>query len=184
MNQVEEKIEQPMDNSQITQYLKNAKIITNKDLLNYKRIEDVFNPENKRDFIDYVIILFLDSPNSGHWCCLNRMGGNLEFFDSYGGTPDKVYNYCPMKRRRMLGTQENYLTKLLNEYDGNVIYNPIKYQEDKQDVNTCGRHCCYRIINMFGRGQDLNEYYDFMKYAKNKMGYKNFDEVVADLINL
>ncbi len=183
MEDIEEKIEEPMDNGTILEYLKNAKIITNKDLLKYKKIEDVFNEENKKDFLDYVIILFLDKPNQGHWCCLNRMGPMLEFFDSYGNTPDKVYDFVPMERRKQLGTQENYLTKLLNNYDGKVVYNPIQYQEDKTDVNTCGRHCVNRIIQMFGKGYDLNEYYDFMKNAKKHFNL-NFDEVVSKLINL
>lgn len=184
MDEINKTIKEPMSNTAITQYLKNAKIITNKDLLNYNKLEDVFNPENKRDFLDYVIILFLDKPNQGHWTALNRMGPVIEFFDSYGNPPEKVYDFCPMEIRKQLGTEDNYLCKLLDNFDGKVVYNPIDYQSDKKDVNTCGRHCCYRIITMFGKGFDLNEYYDWMNNAKKYFNYKNYDDVVAKLINL
>lgn len=178
---LEEIIETPMDDSTIKEYLPTAKIITNKDLLKYKKIEDIFD---KKKPIDFVIYLQMDKPNAGHWLVLNKIGDTIEFFDSYGKPPHEVYNYPSEEQRIKLGTNHDYLSELLNKYKGKVVYNPIQYQEDLNDINTCGRHCCYRVMTLFGKGFSLPKYYNWMKYAKNYLKSNNYDEVVAKLINL
>ena len=112
----------------------------------------------------------------------------LEFFDSYGNPPEKVYKFCPMKTRKLLGTEKNKLNELLNKTGDNIdiCYNPIKYQaenNEKYDVNTCGRHVCNRILQLIGKGRTLPEYYDFMKEAK-KYYNEPYDLLVSKIINL
>jgi hypothetical protein len=176
-----EKVVEPMDNKTILKYLPDAKILTTQDIKRYKDIDDIFD---RHKYIDYVIILFLDTSNSGHWVALLKYGNIIEFFDSYGNTPKDVYNFAPKNIRRQLGTADDYLIKLINKSKYDAIYNPIKYQEDnkiKMDINTCGLHCCYRIIQFLGNGYTLPDYYKYMKKMKRQLKIP-YDIIVADLI--
>lgn len=181
-------IEKPLDDSEIKKYLPDAKIVTNLDLNKISDVDELFN---RSDYVDYVIILFLDAPNKGHWTALSRCGvpgsGVIEFFDSYGNNPDRVYDFVKKSDRKRLGTSEKKLCHLLNRCKYDVIYNPVKYQEDNKDdlnINTCGRHVCYRILNLIGKGMLLPEYYDFMEHAKEYYKGAPWDVVVSKLINL
>jgi hypothetical protein len=184
---IETKIQQPMDDATIKEYLPNPKIITTQELNKINDIDDLFD---KKNFVDYNIILFQDAKNKGHWCSLLKYGekgdGIIEFFDSYGKSPEEVYKYVPMKVRKQLGTDKNKLCELLNKCDYDVIYNPVKYQAENNeefDINTCGRHCCNRVLQLIGKGKTLPEYYDFMKEAKKH--YKEpYDILVSKIINL
>lgn len=185
--QIEENIEEPLDNFQIKEILPYARIMTNKELNNINHIDELFD---KSKFCDFIILLFLDGPNKGHWVSLSRYGPIenpiecfVEFFDSYGGNVKKVYSYCPMEIRKQLGTEKDKLNDLLKKCDYNVIYNPIKYQLPKKDVNTCGRHCAYRIKQLVENGRDLPEYYDLMNYLKKKENM-DYDEIVAKNIDV
>jgi hypothetical protein len=53
----------------------------------------------------------------------------------------------------------------MNKCKYKVVYNPIKYQEDEEDINTCGRHCVFRILNLMAKGRNL------------------YDEIVAEYID-
>jgi hypothetical protein len=183
------KIQAPLDDSEIRQYIPSMKIITNKELEKYDKIEDVFDNWDRN--IDSAVILFLDSPNTGHWTGLAKYGPPndtfIEFFDSYGKSPKAVYNYVPKDIRMQLGTGKNYLNKLLNETSHKVIYNPIKYQEDNtenMDVNTCGRHVAFRLISLLGKGLTLPEYYQYMKKERKIMKNAPYDAVVTALIDI
>lgn len=186
---VEKIIETPMDNEAINKYLPDCKIWTNKEITRFNKIEQLFPHWN--NFSDSVVILFLDSPNSGHWTGLTKMGDGgkdtvIEFFDSYGNPPDKVYKFVPDQIRTQLGTGTNHLTKLLKQCPYQVAYNPIDYQKgnsSNSEVNTCGRHVCFRIIKQKGNGYTLPEYYDYMKGAK-KHFKENYDTIVSQLIDL
>jgi hypothetical protein len=79
--------------------------------------------------------------------------------------------------------QNKYLSKLLNKTKLKVYYNPIDYQQSKKDISTCGRHCCFRIINMNKYNRDLSKYHNVMKELKGKSKY-NYDEIVSYMINL
>ena len=42
----------------------------------------------------------------------------------------------------------SYLSHLLDKTPEQVYYNDEDYQKDGFNINTCGRHCCYYILNM------------------------------------
>jgi hypothetical protein len=46
-------------------------------------IDEAFDPLGRCVFLFLTI-----SENSGHWLCLFKRDGHLEYFDSYGGKPD------------------------------------------------------------------------------------------------
>lgn len=176
-----ENMEKPMGDDCIKQYLPDAKILTDKDLLKYKNIDNIFDKNKLRD---YVIILHLDAPNKGHWTALLKYGDIIEFFDSYGNSPKEVYNFVPNSVKHGLGIKRDALSDMLEKSNYNVIYNPIKYQAENKkemDINTCGRHCCYRVLQLMGNGKTLPEYYDYMSKIK-KIQKIPYDIIVSNLI--
>lgn len=172
----EEIIEDPLGDDDIRFYLPNAKIMKYSELENYKDINDLL-PKNK----DFAVILYEDSPNKGHWTAVLKYEPYLEFFDSYGGYPDTQLGWVPCPIRKVLKQTKPLLTDLFNKSDYQIIYNPIKYQKDNNDINTCGRHCVFRIINLLKGGNSLSDYYNLMKQLKNETG-ESYDEIVANII--
>ena len=178
----------PMSNSDIDTYLPNSKILTNIDIQKYNDIDQIFTKSPKTQ---YIILLFIDddkdNSQSGHWCCLSKYGDKedqfIEFFDSYGNTPDGVYDFIDDKKAKKLGIQKYYLTDLLDKCKYEVCYNPIQYQSQKDDISTCGRHVVYRLITLLGKGIILPLYYKLLKNFKDTTK-KNYDEIVSVLINL
>jgi hypothetical protein len=156
-------------------YLPNVVIKTYPELENIKNIEELL-PENH----SYFILLYLDTPNSGHWTCLKRFNNDINYFCSYGTYPDKQMNWYGKELRKQLGEDKLYLTKLLNKTDLKVNYNDIEYQnDDNLDIVTCGRHC----INFIKSKKDLKEYYKMMKKLKKESG-KTYDEIVSEIIDV
>lgn len=169
----------PLGDDDIRAYFPNSKIIVYSDLSKYKDLEELL-PKDK----DFAFILLESSPNRGHWTALSRYndGNTIEIFDSYGGRPDSQLRWNKESTNEKLGQGKKLLSEHLRNWKGNVVYNPIKYQSDGDDVNTCGRHVCYRIQNMLD-GKDLDAYYVHMKDLKNNMGV-DFDGVVANFIRV
>jgi len=169
-------IEEPMGDDDIKHYFPNAQILKYSELNNFDSIDEVL-PNNK----SFSFLLYEDSPNKGHWCCISRNDGEYEFFDSYGGRPDAPLNWNDKITNQMLGQGKKTLSQLFDNTDLDVVYNDIKYQEEEPDVNTCGRHCVFRLKKMI-EGLNLHEYYNFMKNQKNKTG-KTYDEIVSSFIS-
>jgi hypothetical protein len=177
---MEKIISSPLDDQTLREYLPNAKIIPYDELKNYKTIEELLpNPK------DYAIILYLlESPTSGHWTCILRddKRGTIEHFDSYRVYPDKELNWIDCKTRKELGVNCPYLSKLYDKTKKKVVYNNVKYQSDNSQIQTCGRHCVWRIINFLENNMDLKKYANLMKRLKKNMNL-NYDEIVSYFIN-
>jgi hypothetical protein len=165
---LQEIIADPMDDSEIRHYLPNAKILKYSDLSKYHAITQLLPEET-----DYAIILYEDSPNNGHWCCLSRYpkgkNGTLEFFDPYGNIFDKQLTWTSLENRKKLGQGRALLTPLLNASVQTVVYNPIKYQQDGGNINDCGRHCVYRIKCLLEKGMNLDDYFEHIKELERKL---------------
>ena len=65
------------------------------------------------ELIDYVVILYEDHLNSGHWVGLLKYNNMFEFFDAYGLMPDKELLWVDLKIRQSLNERIPYLTNLL-----------------------------------------------------------------------
>ncbi|MCX6711627.1 MAG: Ulp1 family isopeptidase [Candidatus Woesearchaeota archaeon] len=165
-----------MSNEDINKYLPNCKIVSYNELPKYTSIFQLL-PHNK----SYVIILYQQSENSGHWVALLRYNNTIEYFDSLGNAPDVPLKWNSPEQNLSLGINDKYLSNLLAKSKMRIIYNPIKYQEQNNEISTCGAHAVLRIQTML-KGYDLAQYYEIMKKAKKEMGV-NFDEIAAGLIN-
>ena len=163
----------PMGDDTIRKYFPKAKIIKYSDLKNLHSIEQIL-PKHK----SFCFLLYQDSPQTGHWVCINRIGGKLEFFDSYGGAPDTQLEWTSPEIRADLGIDRPYLSDLFKSSGYTVAYNSIKYQTDGSDVNTCGRHGVFRILSMLEHDTDLDQYYEDMLKTKNKLKIP-YDKIVS-----
>ena len=176
---VEEIIEEPMDDSDIRQYLPNAKVMRYSGLARLSDIEQLL-PTDK----SYVILLYENTPGSGHWVALMRYGKTIEFFCSYGSKIDEPLRWQNPKDNAMLGQRQPYLSILLNKAKGKfrAIHNPVAYQSKKQGVATCGAWDVMRINQMKNHNQDLQEFHDYMESVKKETGL-TYDEIVVNYVS-
>ena len=166
-----------MGDNDIKTYYPNARIITYPELKNYNTIEELL-PTNK----SYCFLLYLQTPNSGHWTLLSNNNNVIEFFCSYGSTPLTPLNWTNNNVKEQLGMNIPYLDILLSNTKKNVIYNPIDYQNKRNlDISTCGRHCLCRLNSIIDDDLKLNNYYKLISSIKKKSN-KTYDEIVASLV--
>lgn len=166
---------------QTMQRLTKCPIIRYPEFNNMNSIDEAF--ENN----DAIIIYFeISSVNSGHWTCLMKHKNNvIEFFDPYGLKYDDEFNFMTMHEREELNEQFNPLSKLLNQSNYKVIYNPYKIQKMEFEYmgqiiepQTCGRHTALRLMN---KDKNLHTFV-LDTYIKNhKLG--NDDIISCYLIN-
>lgn len=117
-----------------------VKIITYKDLKDYKDIDDVLQPYNA------VILLYETKPNYGHWVALHKVDSKtIEFFDSYGLKPDEHLKLVPPKYRHELGEDYPILTEMITNAGYDLLFNDVKLQKIKDDMSTCGRWAGIRL---------------------------------------
>ena len=154
----------------------NTKIIKYSELSKYRDLDDLLP-----NLLDYVIILYEDSPNQGHWIGLLKYNNIFEFFDPYGMIPDKQLTWTSLKTRQSLNEDVPYLSNLLKHE--RYIYNRVKYQDEDSYVMTCGAHVCHRIYRLINNNMNLEQYHDFMKNLKDESKI-NYDLIVASFIKL
>ena len=133
------------------------KIITNDDYKNISSVNELLKPYNK------TVILYRTSNNYGHWVCIWKHGGVINFFDSYGTFPDDQRKHIPISYRNLMQTNKPYLIKLLLSCGCPMRYNEKRLQN--KTTHTCGRWVIDRL-----RHPHLNEYeyYNLFRNHKNK----------------
>jgi hypothetical protein len=103
-----------------------------------------------------IMLYLTENEDTGHWVCLLKKGDTIEYFDPYGGyKPDGERHWLSKEKREELGEDDMTLTKMLKGYK--VISNPYHFQQEKNNVNTCGRHCCVRALHGYLSLTDYNK---------------------------
>jgi hypothetical protein len=105
----------------------------------------------------------------------------VEFFDSYGGSPDSQQSWVPKQTRVELGEGKPFLRMLLDKCPYPVRYNHVHYQADNPEIADCGRHCVNRVKSLMEKGYDLDAYKKWMDACCKKTGL-DYDGVVTELI--
>ena len=163
----------PISDALIKQYLPDADIIMYNQLPRYNSIEEIL-PHDK----SYAVLMYQDSPNSGHWTGLLRQKNIVEYFDSYGSYPDADLSWVSKDKRHELGIDGKYLSNLLNKTKLKVIYNTEPYQADGDQYATCGRHVIFRLMNI---DKGLLKYHKYIRSQMKK--YKcDYDCIVSKVI--
>jgi hypothetical protein len=118
-----------------------CRIIKYSDLMFISSIDEILDVQGS------VIILYQKEENSGHFCMLtNRYkNGSLYFFDPYAYDIDEEIKLADFQIRHMHGQIVPHLTHLIQSSNYDLIVNKIQYQEFKDHINTCGRHCVTRL---------------------------------------
>jgi len=118
------------------------------------------------------IVLYLNTKNYGHYTCLFKNHMGIHFFDSYGYSPDKEFEFAN-KKLNYKGVP--YMCKLLRDFKGKVIFNEVPLQSSDKSVATCGRWCAVRI-----RYKNLTqeEFVEFVKNASKRLNL-TLDELVT-----
>ena len=79
MNRIEQIMKKPLSDTDLRTILGDCKIVTYPELSKYNNIEELL-PNS----YDFVIILLLESPASGHWTCLLRYNDGYDFLTAMG----------------------------------------------------------------------------------------------------
>lgn len=129
----------------INKIIPTLKIIPYNELLQYDTIDDALDEKGR-----LAILYLTESENYGHWICLlkRKKGRNeyIEFFDPYGNyKPDEESEWISNDRLKRFGQDSHYLTKLLRDSGLKITYSKAPFQQDKKNVNTCGRHVACRL---------------------------------------
>ena len=134
---------------------------------------DLFKNSNR-----IVVYFETSSSHSGHYVAMilhnNRV---IEFCDSYGLHPAKVYQYAPYDMQVSGG--DDFLMNLIQSAisDGYKFeWNNVRYQSDNTRVSTCGRWASLRC-----RFSDLSllQFHNFM--ASSKRQFPNSDDLVTTM---
>jgi len=163
----------PISDSLIKQYLPNTRIVMYNELPEFDTIEELL-PTKRCHFV----LMYQDSPNTGHWCCVLRQNNTVEMFDSYGNYPDNDLKWVDKEKRRELGIDGKYLSNLFNKTKLKVVFNTEPYQAKGNEIATCGRHVVFRLLNS---DKPLKKYHTFIKDEMKKNGC-NYDCVVSKVI--
>lgn len=157
------------DNELLTIMKGKVKIIEYPEIVKYKTIDDLLSPYNN------VIILVETEKSRGHWIALFKDNRNIiHFFDSYGFDMDDELKFIPGQFKQRNGYWFPLLTYLVAMSGLPYTHNKYKLQSWRKGINTCGRWCCWRLLNT-NMSDDA-----FGKQMKN---YKDPDLVVTKITN-
>ena len=146
----------------------NVNVVFYEDLYYYNDIDSLLKN-------DAVLLMYRSTPFFGHWTCLIRNNGRIEFFDSYGELPDQQKKSIDTNFLKLSNQYRNRLIDLLikasEKYE--IHFNEFKYQGE--DASTCGKHCVARILM---KHLDTYHYYDWIRSF-----HKSPDVIVREIWN-
>lgn len=144
----------PLTDADIEAILGKTVIMTYPELQDMEDIEEIFDADGRS------VLLFLTENNqTGHWTALIRNSDTIEYFDPYGSAPDADRKWLSKEKLRELDEEKPHLTRLLRNSHLKVYFNTYDFQEDKQNVNTCGRWVVARLLY---RKKTLRQFYNIV----------------------
>lgn len=160
-----------LSNKEITRLLNNkVKIITHDKIKKYNNINDLLGKNNK------CVILYRNSLNYGHWCCLFKNKKGINFFDSYGNKPDEILKFVPNDVNEELKQDHKKLLQLLYKSKYNICFNQYKLQKLEKYINTCGRWVVFRLLNSDLTEDEFKDLFKNRKYSP--------DELITELVKI
>jgi len=132
-----------LSESDMRKVIPTLKILSYPDLLKARSIDEVLDEKGR------LMLLYLtENQSTGHWVCLLKLRNKpvIEYFDPYGGfKPDGEKKWLSHEQQAEFGQDTDHLTKLLKASPYTLKSNAVKFQKDRRDNNTCGRHCLTRL---------------------------------------
>jgi len=176
-NMIEKTNEHAMGEDDIRDFFPKAKIIRYTNLKKYKSLKELLPKKN-----DYAFILYQNSEYEGHWTLIIRHGNYIEYYDSYGNKIDEPLNWISKEQNNKLGIHEPYLSNLIKGAGLPLYYNDKKFQDENNEINTCGRHAIMRLMSIMENKTDIGRYKDMMEHLKKKLKV-SYDDIVSGFIN-
>lgn len=162
----------------------NIKIVFYPDLKKYKNIMDVFDDEGR--CVLFLVEQEINNSYNGHYECLiyHKDTNTIEFFDSYGLSPlgwnKFIAKSLQKKLHEVSGTMLMPLLEKAKNDGYNIIYNHIKLQQMKNNINTCGDYVSTRLLY---KNLSIQQYIGLLDKLKTHYDVKTYDEAVAIYIN-
>jgi hypothetical protein len=139
---VREALDYPLSDSDIRLMLgDDISILTYPDLEDHATIDSIFDRKGR-----CVLLIPRASPTDGHWVCLLKKGREIEFFDPYGEAPENQKDGLSRSKLEELDMDRPILMKKLRASGHRVYYNTYGFQQEKPNINTCGRHAVVRCL--------------------------------------
>lgn len=159
----------PLTNSDINFLLKGrVNIVTYPEVSKFRNIDELLGKYKA------AVILYLTSPNFGHWTGLFLNKEGLHFIDSYGGLPDETLEHIGAVTNKSLKQDFTYLIALMVKSPYDLYYNDHKLQKKEGNIATCGRHVVNRILHkQLTDDQYFNKFPDdksVVQYTKKLLG--------------
>lgn len=129
---------------------------------------------------DKIILITSDINNLvGHYCLLfnDKDKNTIYFFDGSSNKPLEVFKKYHLDQNRQ---DANKLYDYLIKNNEIIDYNNFNFQKNKNS-ETCGHHC---IARYYYKEMNNNDYIKFLKTIKRKYNYKNYDDLIVDIVNL
>lgn len=131
-----------LSDEDIQKVMGGVKLFKYPELNRMSHIDEAFDSKGRA-----MMLYLTEDANTGHWVCMIKHGNTIEYFDPYGGyKPDSERKWLSPEKLQALGQAEPTLSRLIHEGGYKVISNPYHFQKEGGDVNTCGRHCCSRLL--------------------------------------
>jgi hypothetical protein len=175
---------EPMSDADLEVYLPQAKIFMFRELQSYPTIQSILRKPR-----DYFIMLYEHTPQNGHWVAVLRYESTIEFFCPYGSSPyspNSPLEWNSPEQNQVVDATHNYLEDLLNNaktQGWSVIHNKMDFQEKRNNINTCGAFCVWRVLCLMEDNMDLSAFQSAMKKIHTQTGM-SYDEIVADAIEI
>jgi hypothetical protein len=167
--------EYALSDSDIKKMIPTLKVVSYPELLEASSIDDILDEKGR------LMLLYLtEDQMTGHWVCLLKLRDKdiIEYFDPYGNyRPDEESEWVEDSKLKEFRQNTKHLTKLLKNSPYEVKSNAYKFQKDKMNMNTCGRHCTTRL---YFKHLDLPKYIDLVEST----GLQPDDFVSAFTFNL
>lgn len=93
----------------------------------------------------FAIVIPVTSETNGHWVgmWIDRPNNVVHYFDPYGMAPDEEEQFTEVPIGRQ-GVMMDFFNRCANA-GLNVKINRVRYQAEKDAINTCGRHVIVRL---------------------------------------
>lgn len=178
-------ISSPLSDKQIKKYFRgNPNIVMMRDIATMTKLDEVFN-----GYDHAVIFTSVNSQYDGHWNMMYISGDNLYFFDSYGMKPTQLIQNIVAKGYPVYGQNQNLDNLIRNSkyFPHNCFMNNVKYQSDKENIQTCGRYIAlnFILLQIYKKRKleySTENFYQIMKTWKNKFN-KSYDYIVSFFID-
>lgn len=132
-----------LSDTDIQKVLGGVKLFRYPELHHMDSIEDAFDDSGR-----CMILYLTENMDTGHWVCMIKRENTIEYFDPYGGyKPDSERKWLSQAQLEKLGQDEPTLSRMIKAGGYKVESNPHHFQKEAPGVNTCGRHCCVRLLN-------------------------------------